>query len=249
MDKCGEECDDILECWISRGLSETSKKRAVEFLNETDERRPECLKRLRHQLDAYSASHPHVTFQRQDDRFLIQFLRARKYDVDKSMSLLKKSAKFRTKNVELFEDVTLDSIRPALEHKAIMILPERDQQGRRVIVYRMNAVNPDLSSPMDLQKAFVFIMNVLIEDEETQVNGYVVMTDYAGTSMSKLMRYDEEGLVAQMAQFLKEAYPVISYEYHVVNQPWYFNIAWSIAKEYMTAEMKDQASKPKFSLQ
>ena len=234
--------DDIPECWISRGLSEKSREVARGKLNETHERQSECLTQLRLQLERYAASHPNLIFPRLDDRFLMCFLRTARYNVDKAISLLKKYTKFRSKNKEMFEGVTPESLGPALDCEVLMALPQRDLFGRRVIVLRLANIDRTKVNALDMQRLMLYVLDALVQDEEAQVNGFVLVADYSDMTMSKAAHLKDKDVWEKNLAIHSEAHPSCFEEYHVINQPWYFGIVKSAMKPHMPGEMKKHVS-------
>ena len=237
-----EQNDDIPECWISRGLSEKSREVAREKLHETNDRQSECLTQLRLQLERYAASHTNLTFPRRDDRFLTCFLRRAEYDVDKAMFFLKKYTKFRSKNKELLEGVTPESFKSAFKTRSIMALPQRDLLGRRVMVFRLSNVDQRKTSPLELQRLTLYMLDSLIQDEESQVNGFVVLMDYVGVTMTTLSHMETGELLEKNMGMFGDAHPAFFKEFHLINQPWYFSTAKSAIKSHLTGDMKQRVS-------
>ena len=234
--------DDIPECWISRGLSEKSREVAREKLNETNDRQSECLTQLRIQLERYAASHPDLTFSRRDDRFLTCFLRTARYDVDKAMSLLKKYIKFRSKNSHMLMGVSPETLKPALKNGVTMALPQRDPRGRRVLVFRMANSDKRKVSQLDMQRLSLYVLDALVQDEEAQVNGFVMVVDYGGMTMTHMSELDDSTVIEQNVAIFGEAHPACFEEYHIINQPWYYGLAKSAMKPYMSDDMKKRVS-------
>lgn len=74
---------------------------------------------------------------RTTDEFLLQFLRARKYNVNKSFSLLKKYMNFKRKNVSIFTGMDYDRIERLITNRTIRFLPYRDAEGCAVIAVHL----------------------------------------------------------------------------------------------------------------
>ncbi|XP_065176269.1 retinaldehyde-binding protein 1-like [Sycon ciliatum] len=232
--------DQIPDCWISRNLSEKTRQKAEAELNESDERKAQAITELRQKIGEYSTENPTLKLpQSDDDAFLVRFLRARKYDVDRALKLIVSYATFRATHTELFEGVTLEKIRPILEHKLPFVLRERDEEGRRVLLFQPARMDPNLFNPMDVQTAFVYVLDGLIQDEETQVNGFIMVEDYTDMTMMKMMMFDQK-LIKQMADLVQEAFPARFKGFHMVNQPWFFSIAWKIAKPFLKEKMRSR---------
>lgn len=74
-----------------------------------------------------------------DDAFLIKFLRATKYDAKKSYQIIKNYFTFKRNNKDLEIDVNSVSVKNVFEREVIQILPNRDKNGRRVVVLNVGS--------------------------------------------------------------------------------------------------------------
>ena len=232
----------VPENWISRGLSERTKQKAITELSETDERHPQALAELREQIQRHCEENPNLPISRQDDDvFLTMFLRVRKYNVERSMTMLAKYVKFRAEHLELFEGVTLDSVIPVLESKVFFVMRERDEEGRRVFLFQPARLDITKFTAMDMQRALVYVLDGLIQDEETQVNGFVMIEDYTDMTMTKILMFDQK-LIKQVMELFQDAFPARFKAYHLINQPWFFKIVWAIAKPFMKEKMTSRVS-------
>lgn len=158
------------------------------------------------------------------------------------MKSLKRYLKFHAKYPELYDEVTVDSIRPALAVRFMLPLPERDSHGRRVIIMRFGDMQ-DCSIPaMDFQRAIVYVLDALLEDDDMQVNGTLILDDYGGVSMSDMMKDFDDQIVGQLCELFQDCYPVRFLGFHLFNQPWYYHIALSRTKTYLSGTSKKLVS-------
>lgn len=77
---------------------------------------------------------------RTSDEFLLQFLRARKYNVHKSFSLLKKYMNFKRKNIHIFTGMDYDRIGTLITNRTIRFLPYRDSDGCVIIAVHLGEI-------------------------------------------------------------------------------------------------------------
>lgn len=73
---------------------------------------------------------------RTDDAFLLRFLRARKFDYDRSYALLINYYTVRAQNPEIFRGLKFDMIEPIFDAGIISVLPQRDSLGRNIVYFR-----------------------------------------------------------------------------------------------------------------
>lgn len=81
----------------------------------------------------YSFSDLHI---RTDDAFLLRFLRAKKFEYDRAYNLLLSHFQMRKENPKLFENLRPSAVKHVLEAGVTGVLPHRDKEGRRVIIFR-----------------------------------------------------------------------------------------------------------------
>lgn len=74
-----------------------------------------------------------VSFERKDDSFLLRFLRARKFDQERSLSLYTNYYKNRRDFPKIFSDFTPQSVADLLCSGAINVLDGRMNDGSKVI--------------------------------------------------------------------------------------------------------------------
>ena len=75
-----------------------------------------------------------VLFARKDDRFLLRFLRARKFNVERSLQLYLNYYKYRQKHAHLLKDLTVQSVEHVLRRDLFALLDTRTSTGSRVLV-------------------------------------------------------------------------------------------------------------------
>ena len=76
-----------------------------------------------------------VQFERKDDAFLIRFLRARKFNIERSLELYINYYQCRIEFSEVFEDFTPQSVEMILKSGIINVLDDRTTDGTKVCMY------------------------------------------------------------------------------------------------------------------
>ncbi|GFY80178.1 alpha-tocopherol transfer protein-like [Trichonephila inaurata madagascariensis] len=106
---------------------------AKEELGETDEIRGQALEKFRKCiLSDKNLKCP------TNDEFLIQFLRARKYDVDKAMGLLHNYFNLIASHPEIFDKLDKEKMDKLTSSDFINILPFRDNDGCLVLTVKIS---------------------------------------------------------------------------------------------------------------
>jgi hypothetical protein len=66
-------------------------------------------------------------------------------------------------------------------------LSERDEEGRRVIFVQTRKMNSKMYSPVDATRLLTYLVSVLLEEEETQIAGIVLIYDNASLTLKHLL--------------------------------------------------------------
>lgn len=165
-------------------LSDKLRKTAKSELREDEHLRTQGLAQMRE----FIAKSPHIKRCRTDALFLLRFLRTKKYSIPQACAMLEKYLTVRQTNPVWFERMDVDDpeIAAIIDGGYIVPLPERDDHGRQVVL--SVAGNLDLSrvSSALLARVHFLVQEVLADDEQSQICGYVHCVDERELSM-KLM--------------------------------------------------------------
>ena len=113
-------------------------------------------------------------------RFLLLFLRARYFRVDTSYELLCNYHEFRNKNASIFQNISAWQLHHVIEDGFPCVLPYSNQNGAKMMVIFAGGWDTETYGTVDILKAFVLSMERLIEDDEVQRNGIVIIADFTG---------------------------------------------------------------------
>lgn len=170
---------------FSSGLSAETQHKAKLELNEDPDTRDAKIQLLRDRM----VYRPDLPFKRTDNKFLLRFLRARKFDEERAFKLLCTHIEFQKHNRHFFRGLNLPELRHVLGEGFPGVLPSTDSNGSRVLVLFPGRWNKDLFSFEEIVKALLFTMEELLTEEETQVNGVVAIIDFSGWSIKRHARY------------------------------------------------------------
>ena len=163
-------------------------------LNETPSTRRDSLKEMRRKISEAGLDKSTVTAERvsehvqgqPDDAFLLRFLRCKKFNVNRSFSVYEAYHRFRRDNTKLLADSQdPQAVRHIWEAGVIGGLKSRDKKGRSVMVGFPGRWDPSVHSLEDVLRALLFQLEHLVESEETQINGIVLIADFAGFSLGQ----------------------------------------------------------------
>lgn len=74
---------------------------------------------------------------RQDDSFLLRFLRAKKFDVEKAFMMMQKYYWMKENSPELFHVSPPSDLKNMLEMQIQCMLNTKDRQGRQIYLFRV----------------------------------------------------------------------------------------------------------------
>lgn len=104
-------------------LSNATLEKAARELNETNDTRGPKLIELRTRLE--ETENELLVNSRRDDAFLLRFLRARKFDLDRSYQLYVRYYEYRQSHLDIFnEQFTAEGVRQLLETGIISLGPQ-----------------------------------------------------------------------------------------------------------------------------
>lgn len=170
---------------FSAGLSAETQHKAQVELNEDPETRVSKVQLLRDRM----VFRPDLPFRRTDDKFLLRFLRARKFDEERAFVLLCAHIEFQKNNRNFFDGLSLPELRHVLAEGFPAVLDSTDSNGSRILLLFPGRWDKDMFSFEEFVKALIFTLEELLGEEETQVNGVVAIVDFSGWSIQQHGRY------------------------------------------------------------
>lgn len=212
---------------------------------ETAELRAYGLAELRRLLAVEIAAGKLARLPRDDDRFLLAFLRARKYKVGDVCSCVVSFAKFwfNPKYRHLIEGVTPESVREQYVGSPSKLLLGRDAHGNAVCTIDAAAMDPRFLGFEGTIRSAVLLLAWVFENEDVQLHGVTYVETFEGFSLGAAMRLrnimsgPEQ---AELREIFLGTFPIRIRHFYVIRQPWYFSVIWAIAKLFITKKLRDR---------
>ncbi|XP_006821053.1 alpha-tocopherol transfer protein-like [Saccoglossus kowalevskii] len=212
-------------------ISEKTKKKAKKELNEDPSKQQKCLNELR----ALFNTRPDIKF-RTDDAFLIRFLRAKKYETNRAFKTLVHYYEVRRQHKDIFINFVPSAIMHVLETKMHFISDKWDVDGRRVIVFQIDKWDVKQMEATEIIRSVLMLLEMLLEEEESQVNGVVVVADASGLTMSHVTKMGPSHRV--MMDVIQNALPLRFKAMHFVNEPKIIDAALALVRPFMSDKLK-----------
>ncbi|KAH8400746.1 hypothetical protein KR009_000742, partial [Drosophila setifemur] len=220
-----------------RPLSPELRRIAASELNEVEERLPADLEALRDWL----AKQPHLKA-RQDDQFLVGFLRGCKFSLEKTKSKLDHFYTIKTLMPELFASRTMDQKNIELCRTGTYVrLPKPwGPGGPRLQLTNYEKFDPKKFKLLDLFRFQTMISEQAIrEDDNSNISGYVEIIDMGKLSLSFLAQLDFT-LIKRMGVFSEKAQPTRLKGVHLINCPKEGVALLNLAKSLMPSKLQQR---------
>ncbi|CAB3378958.1 Hypothetical predicted protein [Cloeon dipterum] len=204
--------DDNYVC----SLSADTAKFAKEDLREDQATREHGIKAMREWL----TKNPDIKNCRSDAVFLLRFLRCRKFSVPQAQELLERYLAIRQTYPHWFRnlDVNEADLLEIIDAGYIVPLPEKDCFGRQIILTRSKCLDAMKFNSTQMARLHSLVVEVLMDDEESQVRGFVHVNDEDGLSMSHLSMWSLAD-VRTMMNCIQKSTPMRLKGTHFINLP------------------------------
>lgn len=236
---------DTGNCMNCDSISGNTLEKARAELGEDPESRPEVIQELRDRVTQWkplTIEEKSLVLRNVDDKFLLMFLRARKFDISKALQLYVSYHMFRHKHSQLLKDLTFKSVEHVFESGVIKVLDARATDGSKILcVYPGNWNSSDFPFMENFRATFL-VLDKLIQDEETQVHGFSILYDFTGSSFMSMLHVAQSEQITKgvLIELLQDAFPARFKGVHLVHQPWYISIVLSVIKPFMKQKFRDR---------
>ncbi|XP_053600164.1 alpha-tocopherol transfer protein isoform X1 [Plodia interpunctella] len=203
------------------GEDPNTRLRAIDELRDMIYERGECT--------------PH----RMDDEFLLRFLRARNFIPQRAHRLMVNYYQFKEDNPDLFENVFPLDLRCIGDANVIAVPPYRDQNGRRLIHFRIGCWDPKSVPVEDIFKATIMALELGMLEQRTQILGGVAIFDLEDIGTQHAWQITPS-VAAKIVKLLVSSFPAITHAIHIINHSWLFDKIYSMFKPFLTESMRSK---------
>ncbi|EDS43951.1 conserved hypothetical protein [Culex quinquefasciatus] len=219
-------------------LDERHLQKARIDLNETQENRAQSLAQMRDWI----AKHPHINKCRTDSTFLLRFLRMRKFSVPMAQESLERYLVTLRSFPQWFRNLDpLDGEIRLFNKAGVLTSLGRDSLGRTVILLRARAFNPERFTSAHFVRQIMLLLETTIEEEESQINGYVVIADYEAISLKQLSVWSLND-VSNASDSLFQSFPLRIQEIHAIRVPRFFEMVSDLALSCMSEKIRNRVT-------
>ncbi|KAL1398158.1 hypothetical protein pipiens_009191 [Culex pipiens pipiens] len=231
VEKCPQSYDEYKFALDAQHLEKTRID-----LNETDENRAQSLAQMREWI----AKHPHIKKCRTDSVFLLRFLRMRKFSVPMAQESLERYLTALRSFPQWFRNLDPLDGEIRLFNKAGMLTNlGRDSLGRTVVLLRARAFDPERFTSAHFVRQIMLLLETTIDEEEAQINGYVVVADYEAVSLKVLSVWSLTD-VSNASDSLFQSFPLRIQEIHAIGVPRFLKIVSDMALSCMSEKIRNR---------
>eukprot|EP01116_Phalansterium_solitarium_P001746 TRINITY_DN11560_c0_g1_i1.p1 TRINITY_DN11560_c0_g1~~TRINITY_DN11560_c0_g1_i1.p1 ORF type:complete len:331 (-),score=36.39 TRINITY_DN11560_c0_g1_i1:123-1115(-) len=163
-----------------------------------------------------------------EPRFLLRFLRARRYHIEKASALFKNFIAWES---GLSQKLNICHARAMLESEVIQLQGNKDKLGRTILFMQPAKFFPGKVSPHTLMAAAVYLLELAIQSESTQVEGFTLMMDLAHIGFSNFsIEY-----VRTVFDTLQNRFPARVRTAILIDAPMIYNVVWSFVRPWLNA--------------
>ncbi|XP_032897366.1 alpha-tocopherol transfer protein-like isoform X1 [Amblyraja radiata] len=176
---------------------------------------------------------------RLDDAFLLRFLRARKFDYDRALKLLLNYHASQKTWPEVFSNLRPSAIKRVLDSGFLTMLPRPDPLGRYILVIRPGRWKISDYPITENIRAIYITLEKLVQSEENQVNGIVILADYGGVALSQAAQLGPF-MAKKVIGILQDGFPMRIKTVNIINEPIIFKGIFAIIKPFLKEKMTER---------
>ncbi|XP_058833369.1 retinol-binding protein pinta-like [Topomyia yanbarensis] len=221
-----------------RPLNPDLARKAREELNEVPERIDNDLAALR----TWLAKSPHIKA-RDDDQFLVTFLRGCKYSLERAKEKLDMFYTVRSALPELMKnrDPSDKDLAAILRTGCFVPFPQTETpDGPRLVLVRPGVGDPSMFSMQQVFKLQTMILDIMMkEDDNLCIAGQVGIADMSHTTMAHFLQFNPT-LMKKISLLGQDASPLRMKGAHHIHTPPGFETIFNMFKGFMNAKNRSR---------
>jgi retinaldehyde-binding protein 1 len=174
-----------------------------------------------------------------DDVYLLGFLRAKKYNLPKSIKIMKSFLMTPKKYPQYFKDLDLadPSIKALAESGIELIVPERNKDGSKILIYRPSAIDTEKFNVVQCIRFGCAILEVLLREEETQIAGVTSIIDVSNLHLS-ILNFFSMSDFKNVVDLLANVLPCRLKAFYVVGLPGFLKQICELAVAFVPKKLR-----------
>jgi hypothetical protein len=182
---------------------------------------------------------------REDDAFLLAFLRARKYKVDKSFAGLRKFSAFwaAAETRAILDGQSAEKLRAFYVGGPTKLLDGRDAEGNGLSCLNAGKMNAAFVGYEQQVHLSMLGLAWVLDNEDVQLRGLTVVETFAHFSLGAAMGLRGALSGAQqkkLTDIFLDSMPMRIRHIYVIHQPWYFSMIWAVAKLFFKKKITER---------
>ncbi|XP_055923640.1 alpha-tocopherol transfer protein-like isoform X2 [Eupeodes corollae] len=217
-------------------LSENGRQIAEKELRETPEIKKKAIEDLKNLLEQETD----FTYPKDNEEYLIRFLRPCKFYPESARDLIKRYYAFKVKHNDIYDNLVPSREENIFKSNVLTVFPNRDQCGRRILLLELGKKWKHKEVSLDeVFKGCVLFLEAAMLEPETQVAGAIVIFDMDGLSMSQTWQFTPP-FAKRIVDWLQDSVPLRVKAIHIVNQPKIFNLVFALFKPFFREKLRSR---------
>ena len=182
-----------------------------------------------------------MQFVRKDGKFLLRFLRARKFNIERAAQLYVNYYKYRFKFRHLLTNFHPRHVENVIDAGVFGVLDRVMKNESRVFCVLPSRWDYQVIPPRDPYKAFLLCLEKLLEDEEVQVHGISIIDNMESVSWHLMYAFLRTEVLQKGALVeLQDSFPVRFKGFHFLQQPWYLSMIMTVVRPFLSQKHRDR---------
>jgi len=166
----------------------------------------------------------------------VKFLMARKFNVDRALTLFRQHEMMRVREGLDVIDPTSMPLRKELETRKFTVLATRDPHGAALALFNARAHDPSVTTHKTTLQGVIHQLDIALEDTQTQRSGLIFVYNMYG---SKYSNFDYD-LSQKMLTLLKGCYPARLKKVLIVTAPLWFRAPFKVLRLFVREKLRDR---------